>query len=1188
MSTVAPGTPAAPLSPALLDSEHFIDEHIRRTRRTLKLIDLSAGVLTLLVGLLAFLLVAGLIDHWVVPGGLGTLGRNVLFGVLLVGLSWYAWRQFVPLLRSINPVYAAHTIEKSSPTLKNSLLNLLLFRSRRQQMSAKVYYALEQQAAQRLSAAPADAALDRAALLRLGYMLVLVVAACALYSVVSPKNLAVSAGRVLAPWADLAAPSRVKILDIKPGDVSVAMGERLSISAEVLGAKDDEAVRLRYSTLDEQQVDESILMKRPAGAARFAAELPRASDAARAAGVQQDLTYWIEAGDARTRRFSLTVYRRPTIVVQRVRYEYPAYTGYPSKEIDNVGDISGLEGTFVTIHALANQPIKAAHVDFDADGRNDLAMKADGKHAVASFRLALRPDRRTPEHPSYVLRFVTALGLTNSDPAQYRIEVTPDYAPEVRITAPEEPELAVRVDETVLIDVEARDSDFALQQVRLVGRAGDDDVELGDVLSKLHEGRFAGAKPFTPADAGLQPGAVLEYWAEALDNRLPEANLAVSEHRRLRIVAPEDPAEQPQQQPNPGQGGQPKQEQLPDQDGEAASAAGEGDPQQQGEGAANNQLGEGEPQQAPGGAAEADGEPGEGEQPNGEAGSAAGDSGEQGENAANQTGAAGSDSEQTGDQQRSASGGGDSGESPDHSGDADAAANRREAGAEGSQPPGEEQEPVSAAGDEDGEAINRMREHFNQQDAASGESQGTEGESSDVSRDVAAEPAAGSEAAGESDPNGDGSETPEQGPDNGVTRDAQDNEAPGGEQATDPDSEGEPRPENADEDPAAADSGINPNQGDPGAGESSGENEGSPEMSPKNPTEKRSSGDDSEPPADDPTPPAGSQGKTESDSEGDQGGDRSGGGDTGAGQAAETEGQGAPGEHEAADEGGGAAAEPGQGEPGDEAGQQQTADGQTGESSETTPGGGSEEGDAEGQAPTQPGGGESTGDPGGAPQQPQPPGESASADEEPGEGADAAGGANGERRRPGAEPEGTPPPDASDEQSDPDDPFQDPDSTPGSAAGGHPQGGGQGGIIPEGESTLNEPGGDEANLAYARQQTDLVLERLDDQLAKQKVDPSLLNKLGWTEDELRQFVARWKGLKERAASEGENGDESTRDLDAALRALGLRRKSLQFRAAAVEDELRDLRDAYRGRAPLEWTDRVREYLKGAASAESGD
>jgi hypothetical protein len=110
-----------------------------------------------------------------------------------------------------------------------------------------------------------------------------------------------------------------------------------------------------------------------------------------------------------------------------------------------------------------------------------------------------------------------------------------------------------------------------------------------------------------------------------------------------------------------------------------------------------------------------------------------------------------------------------------------------------------------------------------------------------------------------------------------------------------------------------------------------------------------------------------------------------------------------------------------------------------------------------------------------------------------------------------------------------------------------------------------------------------VLERLDDQLAKKKVDPALLKSLGWNEDELRRFVDRWQGLK----TAEETGDEDAqRELDAALRALGLRKQATQrVRSAATADELRDLNEGRRAPAPLEYADRVRAYLKGVSSGD---
>jgi hypothetical protein len=1247
----------------MVDSEHYIDDHIRRTRRALKLVDFSSGVITLLAALLLFLLGAAVIDHWVVPGGLGTLGRGATFAALVALIAWIAWRQFLPLLRSINPVYAAHTIEQTTPSLKNSLLNVLLFRTHRRNMSAKVYYALEQQAAQRLSTAPADATVDHTALLRLGYALMLAVALCAAYAALSPKNPIVSAARVLAPWSDLAAPSRVKILGIEPGDTQLARGERLTVSAEIHGAREGEPVRLRFSTNDQQLVDESIPMTRPAEGVRFEAQLPRSADAAATSGVQQDLEYWIEAGDAHTRRYKVNVYNRPTMVVERVRYEFPAYTGLPSAEQASSGDISGVEGTRVAIQGIANQPIKNAWIDFDADGKNDVKMFVDsatGDRATASFTLALRPDRRTPAHPSYVLRLVTTADRANVDPAQYRIEVTPDYAPEVRITRPEEPEVEVRVDEIVPIGVEARDPDFAVQQVRLMGKTGDRELELGELLSKNHAGRFTGMKPVVPADAQLKPGDVLEFWAEARDNRRPEANVAYSDHRRLRIIGGEEKADREQRnqqqpggepasagggQPNdanqPGQqggaqaGGQGQEGEQSDGEGEAASAAGGGRAGDQ-----NQQPQDGEGEQSPGG----------GGQPNQEPSSDGNAAGNQQNNAGDASAAQnqGDPNNPNGDQQQQA--GGDQQKSGGQS-----------QGAQGGKPAGARQEKVSPEGDADADAFERMSDHFAEQDAKNGagqqsaqqpggeraqpnDQQQNDQQQNGQQQDGEAASAAGQQGENASQSkNQSGAQSPNAKPQQGAQpqagQQAGDGQAPAGERQQGEQTEQQQGNANAGQPPAderrapgeqlgdksagqpngnqeqpTPQGGMNRNQGDAGAGQSSDEQQGAPHMDEQQDPHKRAR--DKQPGANekaagDKQPASGAGDKQESDSKGSQSGDRSGGGQEGKGQHADAPGKGESGQHEAADQGAGKSNQQGEGETGDQGGQQQTADGQTGQSSGDQPGAGQRVAeslrDSKSPAPND-GANQQPGEPasaGGQPGQDAPqsgqqpgakqPGEAASAggerddtvpkpdqkpgEESPNEKPESQPGAN---QKPGEKPAAQQPPahrnaDPSQQQQN-----QSPDqgAQPGGASGQLPQGGGPRTGTFDGPAQPDAPDKeDAANLEFARQQTDLVLERLDDQLANQKVDKNLLDNLGWNEDELRRFVSRWQGLKNRAQS-----DESARqELDEALRSLGPIGGAKQFRAQAAKDKFRDLNEGYRSRAPLEYADRVRAYVKGAAS-----
>ena len=230
--TLTPTPPPAepPLQLPGAQVEQFIDGRLRQTRRQVKGVDLAAGLMRLAVGGLGYLLAAAVIDHWLVAGGLGFTGRLLLLVGLLGGGGYYFVRCVLPLLvHRINPIFAAHTIEQSRPSLKNSLINFLLMRSRRREVSAVVYNALENRAAADLAQVPAETAVDRSGVIRLGYLLAAVLAVCCLYMVLSPKSPLASAARVLWPWAGIQAPTRVTIEEVKPGDVTAFHGDVFAV-----------------------------------------------------------------------------------------------------------------------------------------------------------------------------------------------------------------------------------------------------------------------------------------------------------------------------------------------------------------------------------------------------------------------------------------------------------------------------------------------------------------------------------------------------------------------------------------------------------------------------------------------------------------------------------------------------------------------------------------------------------------------------------------------------------------------------------------------------------------------------------------------------------------------------------------------------------------------------------------------
>ncbi len=503
--------------------EEYIDKQIQTTRHMVKAVDVTTALLVMAIGALGILLAAAVVEHWLVPGGFNVGVRLLLFVVLVGGLSFYATRRLWPLcVGSINPAYAAQAIEHDNPSLKNSLLNLLLFRQHREIITDAVYETLEEQAAQRLTRVPVESAVDRTHLLRLGYVLMAVVALAALYKIFSPKDPFITARRVLMPWADVVPASRVVIENVEPGATTLARGEVLTVSADVRGIGDDDPVVVRYTTADGQAVDMPAPMKPSAAGLRFSGQIPPAHEGA-LAGVAQDFRYRIEAGDARSREYSVSVVAAPTITIEKIDYDYPDYTGFADHSVERLGDIRAIEGTKVTIHARANQPIKEAAIDFEADGRRDVALQSTGNEAQASFVLALRDDRQTPKFTSYVLRFTGDDGRANRDPVKYPIDVLPDLPPEVAILAPAEKVRDVRLDETVAIEVEARDPDFALSEVRLQGEVAGRKVIDAPLLATLHTGRFSGRLLFKPNEHALQPGEVVRYWITARDNRTPAA-----------------------------------------------------------------------------------------------------------------------------------------------------------------------------------------------------------------------------------------------------------------------------------------------------------------------------------------------------------------------------------------------------------------------------------------------------------------------------------------------------------------------------------------------------------------------------------------------------------------------------------------------------------------------------------------
>ncbi|MDA8746468.1 hypothetical protein N9N28_17735, partial [Rubripirellula amarantea] len=119
-----------------------------------------------------------------------------------------------------------------------------------------------------------------------------------------------------------------------------------------------------------------------------------------------------------------------------------------------------------------------------------------------------------------------------------------------------------------------------------------------------------------------------------------------------------------------------------------------------------------------------------------------------------------------------------------------------------------------------------------------------------------------------------------------------------------------------------------------------------------------------------------------------------------------------------------------------------------------------------------------------------------------------------------------------------------------------------------------------------RKQTDLVLDKLADQLDKGQVDHEMLDELGWSEDDLRRFVDRWNRL--RSEAQRPNSTDAQQELDARLRSLGGTIGPKNGTTERTQDDFRDLREGYQSKVPLKYRDRLKAYTEGVSRGSGNE
>ncbi len=508
--------------------------------------ELVRAVLRMVVVAIGALLLWVVMDQWLYSPG--RVVRMLASLALLVAFGVYFYRCLRPLLSSsIRPEYAARSLERDMPELRQALTSYVTLRRDREagDLRSRVVRSIGASTASQLRK---HDALPMEATGTLRWWVVTAVALAILvgYAALSPKDTLQSAARLAAPLASIEAPHRVSIRDVEPGNADAIAGRSLEISALIEGMRNGE--------------EATCIWDLPAGRQRFA--LSQDPETGRHAGTMElphsasgTVIYSISAGDASAGPYTLRVQDVPVVALESIHYTPPKYTGQ-APYTSSSGAITAVDGTTVRILANTNRAVSRAKIEFNprpigdrmqaTAGANEMEIDSSGTSMFVTFPLrSARGRSAAVELESYRILVWDPAGQGNPDPIIYPIRVIPDLAPEVAITVPASSPKEVPIDAQQIIEVHASDPDFGLKSVSLEIRAGIDLVDQPVLWSSEagEKGHQVTEFPLRPSELQLRIGDTVQVVAAAADNRASEvdpnveANVVRTDPVTLKIVA---------------------------------------------------------------------------------------------------------------------------------------------------------------------------------------------------------------------------------------------------------------------------------------------------------------------------------------------------------------------------------------------------------------------------------------------------------------------------------------------------------------------------------------------------------------------------------------------------------------------------------------------------------------------------
>jgi hypothetical protein len=350
---------------------------------------------------------------------------------------------------------------------------------------------------------------------------IVAVALAVLLPSASPARVVLS--RIMAPRKDIPPYSPYRFA-VQPAAPSVIYGGTIELKTTISGGV--VVGQVEMATRYGGGVHRSACFQE--GGQRYAQRLEKVVNA---------VEFCFMIGRARSSWHRVELLLEPRIGTATIEIVPPAYSGLPRREFAaGADDIRGLKGSKVNMRVTCNRPLSDGLLTIRRAGdRPEEGEVIDGKcgglNAVA-FMWILRESARLE------VQVRDVRGTTNGAPFVLHQVVTPDEAPRVTMSEPASFSL---VTPGVVVPISgAAEDDLGVTRVELVRAVVGYRDRIGRVVDGVRDRRVGFDQRMDLAKLGVEPGDVIECYAEARDANPEMTGVGVSDVRRLEVISEAD------------------------------------------------------------------------------------------------------------------------------------------------------------------------------------------------------------------------------------------------------------------------------------------------------------------------------------------------------------------------------------------------------------------------------------------------------------------------------------------------------------------------------------------------------------------------------------------------------------------------------------------------------------------------